>query len=49
MFKYELDNHEYGYTGDAEDTIEALGLTWDEINSNENLLNGFKKACKLAS
>lgn len=22
MFKYELDNHEYGYTGELEDTVE---------------------------
>lgn len=29
MFYYELCNHEYGYTGDYEDTLDALGLTWE--------------------
>lgn len=44
MFYYELNNHEYGYTGDIEDTLNCLDLTMEEINNNENLLNGFKKA-----
>jgi hypothetical protein len=45
MFNYELANHEYTYTGTIEDTINALALTIDEINNNERLLNGLKKAC----
>lgn len=44
MFLYELRNHEYGYTGDAEDTLEALGLTFEEIEADERLKRGFKKA-----
>lgn len=44
MFKYELSNHEYGYTGDLTDTLEALGLTMEEINSKPALLNGLVKA-----
>ena len=44
MFNYELANHEYGYTGDDSDTLNALGLTREEINNNPALLRGFKKA-----
>lgn len=46
MFKYELANHEYCYTGDLEDTIDALGLTADEINGNDNLRHGLHIAIK---
>ena len=31
---YELNNHEYGYTGEVEPALEALGLSKDDINSN---------------
>ena len=31
---YELNNHEYGYTGDIEPALEALGLTKDEVNTD---------------
>lgn len=44
MFLYELNNHEYSYTGDMEDTLNALGLTVEEINANEALLTGLHKA-----
>lgn len=44
MFKYELQNHEYGYTLEIEDTLEALNLTIDDINNNPNLLNGLELA-----
>ena len=27
MFLYELENHEYSYTGTAEDALDSLGLT----------------------
>lgn len=46
MFSYELANHEYGYTGDLEDTLDALGYTSDEINADERLLAGLNKAAK---
>lgn len=46
MFEYEMNNHEYGYTRDIEDTLDALGLTEDEIIADERLLNGFKIARK---
>lgn len=44
MFVYELENHEYGYTGDIEDTLDALNLTLDEINANQTLVMGLKIA-----
>ncbi len=44
MFQYELDNHEYKYTMDARDTLDALGLTIDEISKSQPLLNGFRLA-----
>ena len=44
MFLYEMDNHEYGYTGDLEDTLNALGLTIEEIAASEKLMAGLEKA-----
>ena len=44
MFYYELCNHEFGYTGDYEDTLDALGLTWEQVQSQENLKHGLEKA-----
>jgi hypothetical protein len=49
MFSYELANHEYGYTGEIEPTLDALGLTIEEINASDQLLNGLKKAKKSVS
>lgn len=46
MFEYEMNNHEYGYTRDITDTLDAVGLTAEEIASDERLLNGFKIAKK---
>lgn len=40
MFLYELDNHEFGYTGDLEDTLDALGYTEDEVENNPALRRG---------
>lgn len=44
MFLYEMDNHEYGYTGDLEDTLDALGMTIEEIAASEKLMAGLEKA-----
>ena len=44
MFKYELANHEFGYTYELEDTLESLGLTATEIQANARLTAGLDKA-----
>lgn len=44
MFRNELANHEYGWTGDPEETLEALGMTWEEVQNSEKLLKGFNRA-----
>lgn len=46
MFVYELDNHEYCITWDLEPTLDALGLTIDEINASPALLHGLKLAMR---
>jgi hypothetical protein len=46
MFMYELSNHEYSYTYELDDTLDALGLTMKEINKNPILKNGLEKAIK---
>ena len=43
MFKYELDNHEYGYTGELEDTLDCLGLTWEELKASPVMLKALDK------
>lgn len=44
MFQAELSNHEYNYTGDISDTLEALALTYDEIQANPVLKKALKQA-----
>lgn len=44
MFDYELANHEYGYTGDIEPTLNALDLTMDDVKADKRLLHGLAKA-----
>jgi len=46
MFLYELNNHEYGYTGDESDTFDTLGFTHAEVENNKALKFGFDKAVK---
>jgi hypothetical protein len=46
MFNYELANHEYIITGDIEYTLDALGLTWNDIDENEKLRHGLELAKK---
>lgn len=46
MFVYELDNHEFGYTGNSEDTVRDLGLTYEKIQSDKVLSRGFDLARK---
>lgn len=49
MFKYELNNHEYCYTGSVTDTLDALCLTREEVDNNEALKQGLKKAKSICS
>lgn len=44
MFLYELRNHEFGYTGEYEDTLEALGYTWEQVQTDSRLKHGLNKA-----
>jgi len=46
MFRYELANHEYDYTGDIDDTLDALCLTQQDIDQNPALQHGLQKACR---
>ena len=46
MFNYELANHEYTYTYDLTDTLDALGLTMEEIEANAVMLDALNKAIK---
>ena len=45
-FLYELGNHEYCITYDFTDTLDALGLTEDEVMENPMLLDALRKAKK---
>ena len=44
MFRYELANHEYGYTQDLDDTLDSLKITMEEIEQSPALTRGLKKA-----
>lgn len=44
MFNYELANHEYCYTYELDDTLDALGLTIDEINADPKMADALKRA-----
>ena len=46
MFAHELANHEYGYTYDLEETLDAVGLTAEQIKGNKALHHGLQKALK---
>lgn len=45
MFNYELANHEYSYTGELDDTLDALGLTLEEIEANPAMDEALTRAC----
>ena len=45
MFRYELDNHEYSYTMDVSDALDALGYTAAAINADKRLKRGLERAC----
>lgn len=46
MFLCELADHEYGYTGELEDTLDALGYTLEQIKKDPRLWHGLKKAAE---
>lgn len=46
MFLFELDNHEYGYTGEYEDTLESLGLTMKDVHKSVRLTRALEKAAR---
>ena len=46
MFDYELANHEYKYTGELDDTLEALDLTMEDINNNTVMYEALMKAIR---
>lgn len=46
MFLYELNNHEYGYTYDASDTLRSLKLTLKQIEASPALKHGWDRAKK---
>lgn len=48
MFLYELKNHEYSYTGDLEETLDALGYSMEEVLSDSRLKHGLEKAASAA-
>ncbi len=46
MFLNELRNHEYTYTCEVEETVEACGFTMEQVENDERLLNGLEAAAK---
>lgn len=46
MFLTELADQEFGYTGDAESTLFALGYEWKQIEDDARLRHGLEKAEK---
>lgn len=49
MFLYELNNHEFSYTQDVDDTLTALGISEEDLTANEALLHGLNNAIKTIS
>ena len=44
MFRYELSNHEFGYTMELDNTLDSVGYDIETISKNPVLYNGLKKA-----
>ena len=45
MFLCELNNHEYSYTGEVDEALEALGITPQHIADLPQLQHGLELAC----
>ena len=46
MFLHELGNHEYVITGDLSDTLDACGLSVEQINNDPKLRKALARAIK---
>lgn len=46
MFYFELNNHEYSYTGEMEETLDSLGYTWEDVKSDQRLAEALYKASR---
>ena len=46
MFLHELGNHEYVITGDLSDTLDACGLSAEQINNDPKLRRALARAIK---
>ena len=46
MFLHELGNHEYVITGDLSDTLDACGLSAEQINNDPKLRKALARAIK---
>ena len=46
MFNYELANHEYSYTGDLTDTLDALDLTLEDVIADPRMDEALKRASR---
>lgn len=44
MFYKELSSHDFGWTGELQETLDALGFTLEEVNSRTNLKRGLSLA-----
>lgn len=47
MFEYELSNHEYCYTRELDETLEACNLNFEDLEENPALKNGLNEALKM--
>ena len=45
-FNYELANHEFCYTDDISDALDALGLSWEQIKDDQRIMTILKRACE---
>lgn len=46
MFDYELANHEYNYTGEVDDTLDALGITVEDLAENTVMYDALMRAVR---
>lgn len=46
MFDYELGNHEYNYTYELDDTLDALDLTMEDIKADKRMYDALIRAMR---